>query len=90
MECDQGGQSSGDPVQSSFGDPNSHFTDLLGGHVEAGVWRRHPEALQAFGTTSINNGVGVLVLLLCQAAGIHLGLADDLGMSPGFSHLNCV
>lgn len=87
---DDGGQSSGDSVLNSFGDPNSHFTELLGGHVEGGVWRRQPEALQDFWNHLHHHlpwaelfGATGLLLLLCQAPSIHLCLAEDLGMSAG-------
>ncbi len=90
---EHGGQSSGDPVLDGFGNSNSHFTELLGGQVEGGVWRRQPEALQDFWNHLHHHllwakqlEAGSPLLLLCQAPGIRLCLADDLGMSTGYSH----
>lgn len=88
-----GGQGSRDLVLNCFCDSNSHFTELLGGHVEGGIWRGQPEALQNFGnhlhhhlTWKEQFGAGSLPVLLGKVSGILLSLADDLGKSVGYSH----
>ena len=85
----QGGKSGSNAVLNGFGDPNSHFAELLGGHAE---WRsfRQPEALQNLWDNLQHDvpwaeqfGAGSLLLLLCQGPGVLPGLVDNLGMSVG-------